>query len=88
MKRKCPDCLCLAEMDPDSPSSALENFLQSIGAISVRRCRDCNAAVFMVFGFHPMTRRRLNVTRRRSYWVTLAAMAVVTGYVVIQSMVR
>jgi hypothetical protein len=86
MKKICPDCGVVAELDPDSPASRIEFMLESTRMIRVKRCRECNAAVFTVLGLYPATRRSLYLMKQKSYWATLAVMALVTGYVIIQSM--
>ncbi len=83
--RKCPDCLVVSKLHRDYPSSFWESFFQSIGLIRVKRCPNCNAAVFVVLGLHATSRRKLMVFRERLFWLLFISMLLIVGYVIFEA---
>ncbi|HUI30210.1 MAG TPA: hypothetical protein VLX91_08325 [Candidatus Acidoferrales bacterium] len=88
MKRICPECLCLNELEPDSPATEVQRFLQSIGITRMKRCCNCNAAVLAIVGSFLITSRGLNLLIHKSYLVSVVTMVLVVGYVLVQFMSR
>ena len=85
MARKCPDCLAESRLQSDYPSSLMESFLKSIGAIRIKRCSNCNAAVYLVFGLFATSRKKIKIIKERAFWVTFVFLLLVVGYVVFEA---
>lgn len=88
MERRCPDCLSSSKFDSDSPSSFWESVFQSIGLIRVKRCRNCNAAIFVAFGLYVTSRKKMRILRERSYWLFLSIILVTVGFLIVEAMAR
>ena len=86
--RECPDCFSSVKLHSDYPSSFLESFFKSIGIVKVKRCPNCNAAVFLVLGVYTTSRKRLKVVRERVFWLMFIGMLLIVGYVVFEAMMN
>ena len=86
MPKTCPDCMAAVELHKDYPSSFWETLFQGIGLMRVKRCPNCNAAVFVVLGSFPTSRRRLAIVRERAFWFIFVAMLLVIGYVIFEAL--
>ncbi len=87
MKKKCPDCAAVAKLHTDYPSSFLESFLKSIRLIKVKRCSNCNAAVFVVVGIFLVSSKTIRRAKTAFFWVTFTLLVVVTGLIVLEAIV-
>ena len=87
MIKKCPDCLTASKLHSDYPSTFFESLFQSIGLIKVKRCSNCNAAVFVVIGILTTSRKKMKTVRNFSFWITFVLLLVVTGYFVFEAVV-
>ncbi|MCL5266753.1 MAG: hypothetical protein M1469_01455 [Bacteroidetes bacterium] len=87
MKKKCPDCLTFAQLQSDYPSSFWEGLLSSAGIIRVKRCGNCNAAVFVVLGSFTTTRKRLRALADRVYWLVFVFILLMVGYIIFEAIV-
>lgn len=87
MTRKCPDCCAVSELRTDDASCFTEALLRSLRIIQVKRCTNCNAAVFVVLGMLATTQRRLRRLEERSFWLALVVILLATGYVVFEAIV-
>ncbi len=85
MAKKCPDCHAESRLQPDYPSSFMESFLESIGIIRVKRCTNCNAAVYVVVGLFTTSRKKVRILQDRAFWVTFVFLLLVIGYVVFEA---
>ena len=85
MVKKCPDCLAESRLQSDYPSSLMESFLKSIGIIRVKRCANCNAAVYVVVGLFTTSRKKVKILKDRAFWVTFVFLLLVVGYVVFEA---
>ncbi len=63
---KCPECHSKSSLHREYPFSQGEAILEAMRIIRLRRCVNCNAAVFLILGIYPTTRRRW---KRFSNWV-------------------
>ena len=84
--QKCPDCLAVTKLHGDYPSSFWESLLQSLRVIKVKRCPNCNAAVFVVIGVFRTSRKRLKVISERVFWLLFIAMLLIVGYVIFEAL--
>lgn len=87
MTKKCPDCLAVSKLHSDYPSSFFESLFQSIGLIRVKRCSNCNAAVFLVLGMYATSRKKMKTLKSRSFWITFVLLLVITGYIVFEAVI-
>ncbi len=87
MTKKCPDCSTVAKLHSDYPSSFWESLLRSMGLIRVKRCSNCNAAVFVVLGVFIVSRRSIQRVKTTSFWVTFVLLLIVTGFIVFEAVV-
>ncbi len=85
MIKKCPDCLAVSKLQSDYPSSFVESFLKSLHIIRVKRCSNCNAAVFIVAGFFATSRKKIKVFKDRAFWVAFVFLLLLVGYVVFEA---
>lgn len=88
MKKKCPDCLTLASLQPDYPASFWEAVLSSLRILKVTRCGNCNAAVFVLLGSIPTTRKRLKALSDKVYWYLFTFLLLVVGYVLYEAIIN
>ncbi|OYV87370.1 MAG: hypothetical protein B7Z63_02470 [Ignavibacteriae bacterium 37-53-5] len=65
----------------------MESFLKSIGIIRVKRCVNCNAAVYVVVGVFTTSRKKVKILQDRAFWVTFVFLLLVVGYVVFEAIV-
>jgi hypothetical protein len=87
MTKRCPDCLAVSKLQTDYPSSFMESLLKSIGLVRVKRCSNCNAAVFVVLGLFTTSRKKVRVIKDRAFWVAFVVLLLVVGYVVFEAIV-
>ena len=87
MIKRCPDCLNAAQIHTDYPTSFAESLLKSLGIIEVKRCSNCNAAVYVVLGFYITSRRKLKVTRERTFWFLFLFLLMFVGFLVYKSII-
>lgn len=87
MTKKCPDCSTVSKLHSDYPSSFLESVLRSLGLIKVKRCSNCNAAVFVVLGVFATSRKRIRRIKTASFWVTFVLLLIITGFIVFEAVV-
>ena len=88
MKKKCPDCLSVAPFQPDYPSSFWEAVLSSLRILRVKRCGNCNAAVFVLLGSIPTTRKRLKALSDKVYWYVFAFSLLMVEYLVYEAIMN
>jgi hypothetical protein len=79
--RECPDCLSVLKLQGDYPSSFWQSLLQSLRIIRVKRCPNCNAAVFLVLGVYTTSRRKLSAVGERTFWFLFIGMILILGFV-------
>ncbi len=80
-------CLSNAKLQTDYPSSFLESLLKSLGIIKVKRCSNCNAAVFVVLGFFTTSRKKFKAVRERTLGFAFVFLLLVVGYVIFEAIV-
>ena len=85
MTKKCPDCSTVSKFHSDYPSSFLESLFRSLGLIKVKRCSNCNAAVFLIFGVFPTSRKKIQRVKTASFWVTFVLLLIITGFIVFEA---
>ncbi len=73
-------------MQKDDPASSWEAFLSSVGILRVKRCSNCNAAVFVILGFLPITRLRFRLVNEFIFWITLLLLVLVLGLVLAETL--
>jgi hypothetical protein len=57
-----------------------------VGIIRVKRCPNCNAAVFVVLGLYATSRKKLKIFRERVFWLLFISMLLIVGYVIFEAM--
>lgn len=85
MIKKCPDCSAIAELHSDYPSSYWQSFFRAIGIIKVKRCSNCNAAVFSILGIFVMSRKTIRTAKAAFFWTAFILLILVTGVVILSA---
>ncbi len=79
--------MLVSKLQSDYPSSFIESFLKALGIIRVKRCANCNAAVFVVVGLFATSRKKVKVLKDRAFWVAFIVLLLVVGYIVFEALV-
>lgn len=87
MKKRCPDCGTVAKLHSDYPISFWQSFFRAIGLIKVKRCSNCNAAVFAFLGVFIISRKTIRTVKTAFFWAVFILLIVITGVVLLKAVV-
>ncbi len=84
---KCPECSSTDEFQHDSPASLWEAILKMFGVLTIKRCVNCNASIYLLFGIYITSRRRLLRLSEESFWIGFVMLLLAAGYMIFEILV-
>lgn len=73
------------EFHTDDATSFMEALLRLLRVIKIKRCSNCNAAVFVVLGIFTTSRKKMRRFEERAFWAVFLLLLLATGYIVLET---